>query len=65
MRYQIMCDKQDGDRPGFHQFFETDDFDDAREFAMRLSFVGNYVVYVYDSKVGDRVRDFDDPKYRL
>ena len=62
MRYQVMLDRQDG--AGFQQFFETEQFDDAKEFAMRLAFFGTHPVYVYDAKVGDRIRNFDDPKYR-
>lgn len=65
MRYRIMCDKQNGEGLGFQQFFETEDFEEAKEFAMRLAFVGEYRVYVFDAKVNDRVRDFDDPKYIL
>ncbi len=63
MRYQVMVDHEDGS--GFHQFFESEDFEEVKAFAMRLAFFGTHPVYVYDSKVGDRIRNFEDPKYWL
>ena len=52
MRFQIMCDDKTPGRPGFRQFFETDDLQEAKAFAMQ------------DSAEGRPVMDFDDPKYR-
>ncbi|MBQ1704863.1 MAG: hypothetical protein II028_03350 [Clostridia bacterium] len=62
MRYQIMQDRLDG--AGFQPFFETEDFQEAKDFAMRLAYFSDRPVYVYDAKVGDRIRDFSDPKYQ-
>lgn len=64
MRFQIMCDDQTPGRPGFRQFFETNDIQEAKEFAMRLAFFERNTVYVFDSRENQRVMDFDDPRYR-
>ncbi len=64
MRFQIMCDDQTPGLPGFRQFFETDDINEAKDFAMRLAFFEKNTVYVFDRKDNRRVTDFDDPAYR-
>ncbi len=64
MRFQIMCDDKTPGRPGFRQFFETDDIQEAKAFAMQLAFIETNTVYVQDSAEGRPVMDFDDPKYR-
>ena len=48
----------------FRDFFQTNDIDEAKDFAMRLAFDETNVVYVQDSLKGQIVRDFDDPLYR-
>ena len=48
----------------FRDFYQTNDIDEAKDFAMRLVFDETNVVYVYDSAKGENVRDFDDPRYR-
>ena len=48
----------------FRDFFQTDDIDEAKDFAMRLAFDETNVVYVQDSLKNQIVRDFDDPIYR-
>ena len=48
----------------FRDFFQTDDIDEAKDFAMRLAFDETNVVYVRDSRKGEIVRDFDNPLYK-
>ncbi len=62
MRFQIMWRR---DLPGtdFVPFFETDDIYEAKNFAMRLAYEEVNIVYVYDTKRGETVRDFDNPIY--
>lgn len=64
MRYQIMSEKENAPGSGFTPFFETEDFEEAKAFAMRLAFDGQYRVFVFDQKVGDKIWDFEDPRYR-
>ena len=63
MRFQIMWRR---DLPGteFVPFFETNDIYEAKDFAMRLAFEEVNIVYVYDTKLSETVRDFDNPLYR-
>ena len=63
MRFQVMWRR---DLPGteFVPFFETNDIYEAKDFAMRLAFEEVNIVYVYDTKTGAPVRDFDSPLYR-
>ena len=63
MRFQVMWRR---DLPGteFVPFFETNDIDEAKDFAMRLAFEEVNLVYVYDTKRQEIVRDFDAPVYR-
>ncbi len=63
MRFQIMWRR---DLPGteFVPFYETNDIGEAKDFAMRLAFEESNVVYVYDTKLGQIVRDFDAPIHR-
>ena len=62
MRFQVMWRR---DLPGaeFTPFFETDDIYEAKNFAMRLAYEEVNIVYVYDTKRGETVRDFDNPIY--
>ena len=63
MRFQVMWRR---DLPGaeFTPFFETNDIDEAKNFAMRLAYEEVNIVYVYDTKRQETVRDFDSPLYR-
>ena len=63
MRFQVMWRR---DLPGteFVPFFETNDIYEAKAFAMRLAFEEVNIVYVYDTKRGEIVRDFESPLYR-
>lgn len=63
MRFQVMWRR---DLPGteFVPFFETNDVYEAKDFAMRLAFEEVNIVYVYDTKRGETVRDFDLALYR-
>ena len=63
MRFYVMWRR---DLPGteFAPFFETNDIDEAKDFAMRLAFEEVNIVYVYDNKREEKVRDFDNPLYR-
>ena len=64
MRYQIMSEKENAPGSGFTPFFETEDFEEAKAFAMQLALIETNTVYVQDSAEGRPVMDFDDPKYR-
>ena len=63
MRFYVMWRR---DLPGteFVPFFETNDIDEAKDFAMHLAFEEVNIVYVYDNKREEKVRDFDNPLYR-
>ncbi len=63
MRFQVMWRR---DLPGteFVPFFESNDIYEVKDFAMRLAFEETNIVYVYDTKRGEIVRDFDSPLYR-
>ena len=63
MRFQVMWRR---DLPGteFVTFFETNDIYEAKDFAMRLAFEEVNLVYVYDTKRQEIVRDFDAHVYR-
>lgn len=64
MRFQVMWRR---DLPGteFHPFFETNDIDEAKNFAMRLAYEEVNIVYVYDTARSEIVRDFDALVYRV
>ena len=63
MRFQVMWRL---DLPGseFIPFFESDDIGEVKDFAMRLAFEETNIVYVYDTRRREIVRDFDSPLYR-
>lgn len=63
MRFQVMWRR---DLPGseFIPFFESDDIGEVKDFAMRLAFEETNIVYVYDTRRREIVRDFDSPLYR-
>lgn len=49
---------------GLPRFFETNDIDEAKDFAMRLAFDETNLVYVRDIQRDEIVRDFDAEVYR-
>lgn len=61
MRYQVMTDKYAGEMV---EFYASDDLQDAKAFAMRMCFFNECNVMVFDKKLGEIIRDFDDPKHR-
>ena len=48
----------------FRDFYQTNDIQEAKDFAMRLAFDETNVVYVQDEKRGEIVRDFDAEIYK-
>ena len=61
MRYQVMSDQHSAGQ--MQKFFETEDFQEAKDFAMKLAFFNDCKVSVMDEKFGQPIRDFDDPKH--
>ena len=57
MRFQVLLKKENVPGMSFFPFFETNDIQEAKEFAMRL-------VKVMDTKRQELVRDFDAAVYR-
>ena len=64
MRFHIMWRRINEPEDAYRDFFQTDDIFEAKDFAMRLAFDETNWVYVRDDKLGQIVRDFDDPKYK-
>ena len=64
MRFQIMQKTVVQPDSAYRVFFETDDIDEAKDFAMRLAFIETNNVYVQDTLRGEIVRDFDPMVYR-
>ena len=62
MRYQVMTDKYSGGE--MVKFYESDDLQDAKDFAIRMCFFNECRVMVFDEKVEEAIRDFDDPKHK-
>jgi len=62
MRYQVLTDKYSGGE--MVKFYESDDLQDAKDFAIRMCFFNDCKVSVFDTKVEELIRDFDDPKHR-
>ncbi len=62
MRYQVLTDKYSGGE--LTAFYESDDLQDARDFAIRMCFFNDCRVAVFDQKLGETIRDFDDPRHR-
>ena len=61
-RFHVMWRRENEEE--FRDFFQTNDIYEAKDFAMRLAFEEVNVVYVEDTKLGERVRDFDAEKYK-
>ena len=64
MRFHIMWRRINEPVEADRDFFQTNDIFEAKDFAMRLAFDETNWVYVQDEKLGEIVRDFDDPKYK-
>ena len=65
MRFHVMQKKVDQPVEAYHTFFETNDIQEAKDFAMRLAFFDETNnVYVEDTQRKEIVRDFDSPLYR-
>lgn len=64
MRFQVLLKKENVPGTNFFPFFETDDIQEAKDFAMRLAFDETNHVYVQDTRRDEIVRDFDAPVYR-
>ena len=62
MRYQVLTDKYSGGE--MVKFYESDDLQDAKDFAIRMCFFNDCKVSVFDTKAEELIRDFDDPKHR-
>ena len=63
-RFHIMWRRINEPVEAYRDFFQTNDIFEAKDFAMRLAFDETNWVYVQDEKLGEIVRDFDDPKYK-
>ncbi len=64
MRFQVLLKKENFPGTDFFPFFETNDIDEAKDFAMRLAFEEFNLVKVLDNKRQEYVRDFDAAIYR-
>ena len=64
MRFQVLLKKENVPGTNFFPFFETDDIQEAKDFAMRLAFDETNLVYVRDIQRDEIVRDFDAEVYR-
>ena len=64
MRFQVLLKKEYVPGTYFIPFFETDDIQEAKDFAMRLAFEEFNLVKVMDTKRQELVRDFDAAIYR-
>lgn len=62
MRFQILC-RRDGEED-FRPLFDADTVEDARQIAIRTAMWPGCTVCVQDTVLDERVRDFDDEKYR-
>ncbi len=61
-RFHVMWRRENEEE--FRDFFQTNDIYEAKDFAMRLAFDEVNIVYVEDTKRGERVRDFDAEIYK-
>jgi hypothetical protein len=57
-----MC--KQGPETEFHKRFEANNIDDAKGIAVRVVMWPETTVYVFDTKLQQRVMDFDDERYR-
>ena len=64
MRFHVVWRKSHEPEAAYRDFFETNDIDEAKDFAMRLAFDETNLVYVRDIQRDEIVRDFDAEVYR-
>ena len=64
MRFHVVWRKSNEPESAYRDFFETNDIDEAKDFAMRLAFDETNLVYVRDIQRDEIVRDFDAEVYR-
>ena len=64
MRFHVVWRKSLEPESAYRDFFETNDIDEAKDFAMRLAFDETNLVYVRDIQRDEIVRDFDAEVYR-
>ena len=64
MRFHVVWRKSREPESAYRDFFETNDIDEAKDFAMRLAFDETNLVYVRDIQRDEIVRDFDAEVYR-
>ena len=64
MRFHVVWRKSHEPESAYQDFFETNDIDEAKNFAMRLAFDETNLVFVRDEKRDEVVRDFDAEVYR-
>ena len=64
MRFHVVWRKSPEPESAYRDFFETNDIDEAKDFAMRLAFDETNLVYVRDIQRDEIVRDFDAEVYR-
>ena len=64
MRFHVVWRKSHEPESAYRDFFETNDIDEAKDFAMRLAFDETNLVFVRDEKRDEVVRDFDAEVYR-
>ena len=59
MRFHVVWRKSHEPESAYRDFFETNDIDEAKDFAMRLAFDETNLVFVRDEKRDEVVRDFE------
>ena len=64
MRFHVVWRKSHEPESAYRDIFETNDIDEAKDFAMRLAFDETNLVYVRDIQRDEIVRDFDAEVYR-
>ncbi len=64
MRFHVVWRKSHEPESAYRDFFENNDIDEAKDFAMRLAFDETNLVYVRDIQRDEIVRDFDAEVYR-
>ena len=64
MRFHVVWRKSHEPESAYRDFFEPNDIDAAKDFAMRLAFDETNLVYVRDIQRDEIVRDFAAEVYR-
>ena len=60
-RFWVMG-RMDGEEE-FRELFPADDIEDARQIAIRCAMRPGYTICVYDNRLQERVKDFNDERY--